>query len=314
MKKNKSLKVFNFVAKRVHKLSKKQGLGFSWQQSQKFTSANLFKQFKGKPVSKIKVTDIDKIANGFLASQAKNEGTLAVSQTYTGEVCFNVDLVPDALLEPINWWDLVDAIDLFDPNLKMALEFGTVASTGIVKKMNLPSIIDIREDFRNVKFSSDNMIIFKKLQVPNTKDKSNPCSWYILVTLEGSLIDTETIGDEKEGFVRTEDLPKITQEEIAEKIAKQDELKKAKRTKKHIKSIGRPNQLEITPSVESITSAKTASTDDVRLLELQVENRKQINESLDRLQKNLDNKQITKKHFLKMQEILFSKMLKGGVI
>ena len=48
MKKNFSLKIFNLIAKRVYKISKKRKLGWTWQQCQKWTSANLFKSYKGK--------------------------------------------------------------------------------------------------------------------------------------------------------------------------------------------------------------------------------------------------------------------------
>ncbi len=58
MKKNNSLKIFNLLARRVYKISKKRKLGWKWSDAQKWTSANLFKRYKGTAISKIKVTNV----------------------------------------------------------------------------------------------------------------------------------------------------------------------------------------------------------------------------------------------------------------
>jgi hypothetical protein len=47
MKKNNSLKLFNKLAKRAYKVSKKRKLGWKWSDAQKWTSANLFQKYKG---------------------------------------------------------------------------------------------------------------------------------------------------------------------------------------------------------------------------------------------------------------------------
>ena len=72
MKKNYSSRIFNILCKRVYKLSKKQKLGWTWNDCQRWTSAYLFKQYKGKPISKIKVTGYKAV------SIASNEGGSAI--------------------------------------------------------------------------------------------------------------------------------------------------------------------------------------------------------------------------------------------
>ncbi|MDQ5928751.1 MAG: hypothetical protein QG594_529, partial [Bacteroidota bacterium] len=67
MKKNNSLKLFNKIAKRAYKVSKKRNLNWKWSDAQKWTSANLFQKYKGaKNLSKIKVTEIDIQVTGIL--------------------------------------------------------------------------------------------------------------------------------------------------------------------------------------------------------------------------------------------------------
>ena len=298
MKKNKGLKTFNFVAKRVHKLSKKQGLGFTWQQSQKFASANLFKDFKGKPVSKIRVTDIDKATDAFLQSQKpKLQGEAKVKGQK--EICASPFLIPTKDLEPVNWWSMPDVIDSFEPLLNIAVEFDGILNTGIVKKMSLPDLIGIRENFRKMEFSSDVTIVFKILKIPNRKDDTDPCSFYVLVTIEGSTEDEMTADYEIDTFTSEEQLPKDVQEA---RRAKKAEAEKAKqKTKKAIKSIQRPQQVEA-----------TATTGEQKI-ELESEKYRQLNIALEGLREDFKLGLITKKQYQDRQKTVLSKFEKGGL-
>lgn len=301
-KKSSGNKVFNHVAKRVHKLSKKQGLGFTWQQSQKFTSANVFQKFKGQPVSKIKVTEIDKVTNAVLEEQKLPFHVTPQPKgkaTRQKEICADVDEIPDVDLEPINWWALPDTISLFPDLVNIAVEFEGIISTGIVKKNALPDMNPIREYFRNLKVDSLLTIIFKKLRIPNRTDDV-PCSYYILVTIEASQADIETIGMEKKKFVSSESLSDEAKARRQEKI--EAEAQKAKfKKKKTVKAIARPKQVEPTPSAEIKGKIST-------------ERIKEFNIASANLERQFNNKIITRKEFQEMQRKLNNSLEKGGEI
>jgi hypothetical protein len=299
-KKKKSIKVFNFVAKRVHKLSKKQGLGFSWQESQKFTSTNIFKQFKGKPVSKIKVTDIDKATNAFLLSQKQGAEAEASQVQKQKEVCASPFLIPSKDLEPINWWGMPEIINSFDPFLNISVEFDGILNTGITKKMNVPDMVSVRESFRKMQFSSEITIIFKILKIPNKKDDKDPCSYYVLVTVEGSAEDESTSDAEIDNFMLENQLPAEIQ---AQRQAKKDEAEKAKhKTKKGVKAMQRPQQVEAKPSTDG------------EKIKIEAERYKQLNITLDGLREDFKLKLITKKQYQDRQKIILSKFEKGGQV
>lgn len=280
-------RTFNIVAKRVHKYSKKQKLNWSWQEAQKFTSKNIFKTFKGIPKSKLKFTEIDKLVSTVLQSGGTKK-----------EVCASPFLIPSSDLEPVNWWGMPDVVNSFDPNLNIDIQFGSILTTGIVKKMTLPNMIDIREDFRKSKVSSDVTIIFRILTRPKKKDDGDACSYYLLVTIEGSNYDADTEESEIESFVSESDLPEEVQ---AERRSKRQQSEQAKATtKKAIKSKQRPQQVEATPvSGEKIS--------------LEAERYKQLNIALDGLREDFKMKLITKKQYQARQQILLNKFEKGGL-
>jgi hypothetical protein len=99
MKKNYSLRIFNILAKRVYKLSKKRKLGWKWRDAQRWTSANLFKLYKGKPVSKIKVTEVDSVIISILDSGQTPTGLPTPTPKPT--VCFDpFNIQPNKSLNP----------------------------------------------------------------------------------------------------------------------------------------------------------------------------------------------------------------------
>ena len=112
MKKNYSLRIFMLLAKRVYKLSKKRKLGWKWSDAQKWTSANLFKLYKGKPVSKIRVTEVDSVIISILDAKPTPTETTAPKPVST--ICFDPFNIPTKDLKDINWWMLADQVAFFD--------------------------------------------------------------------------------------------------------------------------------------------------------------------------------------------------------
>lgn len=243
MKKNYSLRIFNLLAKRVYKLSKKRKLGWKWRDAQKWTSANLFKLYKGKPVSKIKVTEVDAVAISILDATPMPT-TIATPQPKPIQNCVPLSDIPSALLKDINWWMLSDSIDLFQDNQDLKISIDNIIDTDIVKKNQITDsqLKDAIEDMRKNGFGSDENIVFKILVRPNAQDDGKPCSYYILATLSGSPLDIETSQREIITVVLTSDISdkakseleakeKLRIDKIAEREAKRRAIDKKRPSK-----------------------------------------------------------------------------------
>ena len=241
MKKNYSLRIFNLLAKRVYKLSKKRKLGWKWRDAQKWTSANLFKLYKGKPISKIRVTEVDSVAISILDATPIPTPT---PEPKPIQNCVPLSDIPSALLKDINWWMLSDSIDLFQDNQDLKISIDNIIDTDIVKKNQITDsqLKDAIEDMRKAGFGSDENIVFKILVRPNAQDDGKPCSYYILATLSGSPLDIETSQKEIITVVLTSDISdkakseleakeKLRIDKIAEREAKRRAIDKKRPSK-----------------------------------------------------------------------------------
>ena len=269
MKKNYSLRIFNILARRVYKLSKKRKLGWKWRDAQKWTSANLFKLYKGKPVSKIRVTEVDSVIISILDATPTPIGVPTPPPTPT--ICFDVFNIPTKDLKDINWWMLADQVAFFDNNLNMRVAIGTTIDTGIVQKFELPNLNETVEDLRKAGYGSDELIIFRILVAPNKSDDGKPCSYYVLATLEGSPLDTVTSQEEVVKIVTESDLPldikkerelkvQIRQEKIDDRIAKKKSKERLRPSKVEGQDEAEKKQIEETlKNLESLYAKKLIS-------------------------------------------------------
>ena len=290
MKKNYSLRIFNILAKRVYKLSKKRKLGWKWRDAQKWTSANLFKLYKGKPVSKIKVTEVDSVIISILDSGQTPTGLPTPTPKPT--VCFDPFNIPTKDLKDINWWMLSDQVNFFDNNLNMRVAIGSIIDTGVVKKSELPNLNETVEDMRRAGFGSDENIIFKILVAPNKSDDGKPCSYYVLATLMGSPLDTESSQEEVFKTVTEEDLPEDLRKEREIKVKKRQEIIDLRIAKKK--------------SAERVRPEKIEGEDEAQ--------KKQIEETLKNLESLYAKKLISKELFKANVKELKSKLKFGGKI
>lgn len=288
MKKNYSLRIFGILAKRVYKLSKKRKLGWKWQDAQKWTSANLFKLYKGKPLYTIKVTEVDAIIISILDATTMPTGTPTPKLT----ICFDPFNIPTKDLKDINWWMLQDQVGFFDDNLNIRVAIGSIIDTGVVKKFELPKLNDTVEDMRKSGFSSDENIIFKILVAPNKTDDGKPCSYYVLATLMGSPLDTETSIEEVLKVVTESDLPADVRKDREFKVQKRQEIIDLRIAKKK--------------SLERVRPSKIEGQDEAEKL--------QIEETLKNLQTLYAKKIISKELFQANVKELKSKLKFGGKI
>ena len=288
MKKNYSLRIFNILAKRVYKLSKKRKLGWKWRDAQKWTSANLFKLYKGKPVSKIKVTEVDSVIISIL--DATPMPTTAPKPVST--VCFDPFNIPTKDLKDINWWMLADQVAFFDNDLNMRVAIGSIIDTGVVKKSELINLNETVEDMRRSGYSSDDNIIFKILVAPNKKDDGKPCSYYVLATLMGSPLDSQTSEEEVLKVVTEADLPANIRKVREVKMQKRQEIIDLRIAKKKSIERVRPSKVEGQAEAE----------------------RKEIEDTLKNLENLYAKKLISKELFQANVKELKAKLKLGGKI
>ena len=288
MKKNYSLRIFGILAKRVYKLSKKRKLGWSWQDAQKWTSANLFQLYKGKPLNSIKVTQVDVV----IASILDATPTPTTAPKPVSTVCFDPFNIPTKDLKDINWWMLADQVAFFDNDLNMRVAIGSIIDTGVVKKSELLNLNETVEDMRRAGYSSDDNIIFKILVAPNKKDDGKPCSYYVLATLMGSPLDTDTTPEEVIKVVTEEDLPAKLRKERDKKVSKRQEIIDLRIAKKKSLERVRPSKVEGQAEAE----------------------RKEIEDTLKNLENLYAKKLISKELFQANVKELKSKLKLGGKI
>ena len=187
---------------------------------------------------------------------------------------------------------LADQVAFFDDNLNMRIAIGSIIDTGVVKKFELLNLNETVEDMRRAGYSSDENIIFKILVAPNKKDDGKPCSYYVLATLMGSPLDTETSMDEVLKVVTEEDLPAKLRKEREKKVSKRQEIIDLRIAKKKSSERKRPEKIEGRDEAE----------------------RKEIEDTLKNLENLYAKKLISKELFQANVKELKAKLKLGGKI
>jgi hypothetical protein len=322
MKKNNSLKLFNKLAKRAYKVSKKRKLGWKWSDAQKWTSANLFQKYKGtKNLSKVKVTEIDIQVTGIL------DGTLAPVVTplplkKSKQNCFSPFDIASSYLDSFEWFDIVDRVGDLNDDVKVDLDLeynGNVfAKTGVIKKELLPNLLSIREDMRKVNSKSGYypVISFYIVLIEGAEDNQElPCNYYLLITFQGSLaydiVKSKALIRNK--FTTKEQMPTTEIERLELKQKQRDEEKRLL-SKKKATSFQLPSKVEpkkVEPKVEPV---KEPTTKKLSKEELQTIRWQEFNKAKESYRKDLDDGIITKKEYKNIILKLESKLEKGGKI
>jgi len=314
MKKNNSLKLFNKLAKRAYKVSKKREMGWKWSDAQKWTSKNLFQKYKGtKNLSKLKVTVIDVDVIGVLDGTIPAT-TLPITQTpKSREKCFNPFDIGSFLLDSFEWFDIVDKVSILNNDVKVDLDLeldGNVfAKTGVIKKELLPNLLTIREEMRKVNSKSGYypIISFYIVLIEGAEDNREiACNYYVLITFEGSSTynTLNSKGLIKNNFTTKEQMP-TTEIERIELIQKQKEEERRLLTKKKATSFQLPSKVE-PKKVEPKAEPTKKDTKANRLAE--------YNKAMDKLDSQLERKLITKKQYRERFDQLGKNLKDGGEI
>jgi hypothetical protein len=296
------------VAKKVHELNKKKKLGWTWSESMRFASKNVYPNFKGKIHNRVKLSDIELEFNDKI-QQGKQPAPTPTPKPI--ENCFSALKVPAEDLIEREWWSIADD-DVwinFDSNLPMRFAFDNIIDTGIIKKSEMPNMMEIREDIRR-SGQKYGLVIFKVLIQPNKKDDGKPCSYYVLVTLENSSYDQNLKDGEIYGQMTEGDL---SEEQIAqreERKKEREKLMKQKTSKKEAKTRERPKEVE----PKSITKTESKVDIEFEKIKLQKESRDTLARILDGLRQDFKDGLITKRQFQQRQQQIIEKFEKGGKI
>ena len=289
MKKNYSRQIFVLLTRRIYKISKKRNLGFTWNDSQKWVSANLFQLYKGRPMSKIKVTEVDGVINSILDKKPIDFKTIPAP---IREICASPFDIPTSDLIDKNWWLFADFVQTLDPNLKIRVAFENIIDTGIIKKSDLINPKDIVEDLRLKNFGSDEMLILKTMIAPNKKDDGKPCSYYLLITTLNSVYDIKGDEDEALKIVGESDLSSDAKRKRDIRFRELEAIRKERGLKEKAEKKDRPKQVE----------------------GKEEEDKKLSLETLKNLEKLYNSKVISKEFFESAVRELKQKLDKGGKI
>lgn len=299
------------VARKVHRLSKEQNLGWTWNESVKFASKNIYPEFKGKKQAEIKVAEITDSFNEKTSISTTTTTPTGVVAKKTVQ-CYSALQIPTEDLQEREWYFIADDYVWvnFPSNLPMRFAFDGIIDTDIIMKSEMPNMQDIREKMRAMNFKYE-IFIFKVLVAPNKKDDGNPCSYYVLVTIADSYYDNE---DEPEIFTSvkedmlSEESKKLREQKIQEALAQ----KQAKTTKKQAKARVRPTQVEPTVQPEDV-KAKTITTNiDLEKAKIEKERVSSLTEALNIIRQDYKEGILTKRRYIELQKKIIDKFEKGG--
>jgi hypothetical protein len=279
------------VAKKVHELNKKKNLGWTWGESMRFASKKVYPKFKGQAQNRIKLTDIESEFNVGILDDGQNKQTPIPK---TKQICDDPRNIPqEDLLTEHEWYSIAeDSIwNIFAQNVPMRFAFDGIVDTGIIPKNLMPDMVQIREDMRKLYGSSSPVptFIFKLLVQPNKKDDGNPCSYYILVTMDGSTYDEA--GDDEVRSKKT--IGDLSPEEFE---ARANKSKKEKISKKEAKNRIRPKEIEPkTPPSDVKKSKKSTSDTELEKIKLQKSSRESLERILDGLRQDFKDGILSKR-------------------
>jgi len=316
MKKNNSLKLFNKLAKRAYKVSKKRKLGWKWSDAQKWTSGNLFQKYKGtKNLSKIKVTEIDIQVTGIL------DGTLTPTVSpvvfKSKQKCFSPFDIASSYLDSFEWFDIVDKVGDLNNDVQVDLDLeynGNVfAKTGVIKKELLPNLLSIREEMRKVNSKSGYypVISFYIVLIEGAEDNQElPCNYYLLITFDGSLAFNNVKSKNliRNKFTAKEQMP-ISEIERLELKEKQREEERKLLSKKKAKSFQLPSKVE-----PKKVEAKVEPSLQPQIQDTKANRTAEYNKAVDKLESFLDRGLISKELFEQRFRELGKNLKDGGKI
>lgn len=308
-KQNKGLLLFIKVAKITQKEFKKQGRTESWQEIQKWTSANIYPKFKGTKIHDLRVGNVNKEINILLG----------ITPQVKEIPCFNPFALRDLRdISDVDWWDVANVLETLPNNLQVRINAGDrYGETRIVQRSEInpeldiaPIIEKIREQTLNK--SGDKFEGLIKV-IPNKKDDGKPCSYFVDFVLEADqhLVIEEPLAEEIEIEKETKE-ERVTRFKEAEKQKRKTKTEKTKTQKtREAKKRVRPTKTK--DEVEKIKEPKVIELPKVRE-GADAESIRALKDLINDLRQDVREGLITKKFYQEEIARLTKKLKEGGTI
>lgn len=285
----------------------------SWNKIQKWTSANLFQEFKSKPLKEFTKKNVEQALE-------------SIKKGVKPSKCFSVFKIPDADLTPTKLFDLEAQLNRLDGNVQIQIDIdggNGFVNTGIVKVKDLGTKSgDFNKDLRGlVKDDSANVeaeVIFLRLYKKGKEGDSANCSSYLKVVFgKDESQEIEKAGDNLiDIVVQTGSLTKKQLEQREKRLTESDKKKKITRTK--IRKLKTPSKVTSTKEDKSIQDKikKAKSTkEEIALLKQKEKNAIRFEKQRAILKQEFKDGIWTAKEFKKeVQDLKKKILLKGGMV
>lgn len=266
-----------------------------WNQIQKWTSKNLYQEFKGRSYRAIKASEIAK----------KIEFKSSTPETRR---CYNIFQLNERDYVAVDWWNIWNTVLGLPENALIQIEAGTMGSTGIVHAGDLDreEVAEIENEIRLETENKSGGLTFQGFIQPVPKkgknDPKNPCDFYmkfLLSTPQGT-IEPPDLVPEVPDFDREDVSEIVLREREAERKRRRERaerIKATKRKKRPKKEVGEKKK----PKKKSKKKTSKANVKELRGL-------------IADLRQDVKDGLITKEFYQKEVAKLTEKLEKGGQI
>ena len=264
----------------------------SWNKIQKWTSANIFPEFKDKPISKVTLKNVQ---NALTSSGATKK-----------QSCFNVFKIPTSDLVEVEPFDLELTLSGFPSNLQLEIDLDGKITSGIKPLKDFDNVGngELTKEIRTL-YPDIDQIKFVRLRKKGKKegDRGN-CSYYI----KAMFVNQDLTPEEEErevsiGVSVSQLTPKQQEQRKQLKKALAERRKKRKKTKAKTRKFKTPSKVKTTKEDKKI-QAKIKKARDPRALA----------DALQTLREDFKDGVFTKKEYKEERAKLLDKFEKGGEV
>jgi len=279
--------------------------GSNWNIIQRWTSANLFPDFKEKPLSELTAINIENAIN---------------SETKTAsEGCASVFKVPNGDIAETDPFDLEQTLMSLDPNLKVQVKLNEF-DTGIVKVKDLPIGNGELTNLIRGLYPDIEEVVSDRLRIKGRKNNYKNCNYFIKFFFEN-----DELTQEEESRVVIKKVTLTTEEEEALKLRKKEAKDSRGRRVKNVDDKSKIRKTKVPKKTTSKTedenfptnNAESTKSSKAETLEIEKQKTlrfKEFNIAREQLTSEFKEGIWTKKEFKAEVLALRSKLEKGGVI
>jgi len=263
----------------------------TYQETQKWVSANLYPLFKGENPNKVKISDIEAALDAILSGKK--------GPTKQKITCGDVFSVPDGDILEMNWWELEDTLFKIDPIVQTRINAEGFFTSSTLPAGQLYADSDTKEAINLIRENQENLsgatwVGVRKLK-KGKKNDGSPCNYFIdfVLSTDGDVdYSDEVFGEEIS----------LTPEQEAQRDERRKQIEEIKRQRAKAR---RAKQRKRPKSTKQPVSAPKKQD---------AEREKQLVKALELLRKDFDDGIFTKAEYKKERAKLISKFEEGGEI